>query len=170
MITAMEIRNQHFKKSIRGYSEEEVKGFLLNLAQDYERLYSENAQLKENIQKLEYDLVKYHKLEDTMNNSLILAQQTAEAVKTNARKEAELMQEESKRRINEILAVYQEVIKRINLFNVEMKAQLNSEMEMVDKSQNKIESLSDFFFSKDLKDIMENMEKANLKDIESAAV
>lgn len=170
MITAMEIRNQHFKKAIRGYSEEEVKGFLLNLAQDYERLYSENAQLKENIQKLEYDLAKYHKLEDTMNNSLILAQQTAEAVKTNARKEAELMQEESKRRINEILAVYQEVIKRINLFNVEIKAQLSSEMEMLDKSQNKIESLSDFFFSKDLKDIMENMEKANLKDIENDAV
>lgn len=170
MITAMEIRNQHFKKSMRGYSEEEVKAFLLNLAQDYEKLYSENAQLKENIQKLEYDLAKYHRLEDTMNNSLILAQQTAEAVKTNARKEAELMQEESKRRINEILAVYQEVIKRINLFNVEMKAHLNSEMEMLDKSQSKIENLSDFFFSKDLKDIMENMEKVTLQDIENAAV
>ncbi|MDD2621033.1 MAG: DivIVA domain-containing protein [Syntrophomonadaceae bacterium] len=166
MITAMEIRNQHFRKSIRGYSEEEVKNFLVNLAQDYEQLYSENAQLKESIQRLEYDLAKYRKLEETMNNSLILAQQTAESVKANARKEAELMKEESKRRINEILTVYQEVIKRMNLFNVEMKAHISSEMEMLDKSQKKIEDLSDFFFSKDLKDIMENIEKVNIQETE----
>jgi len=89
MITAMEIRNQQFGKSLRGYNEEEVKNYLMQLAQDYENLYSQNATLKESIQRLEAELLKYHKIEDTMNNSLIFAQQTAEDIKSNARREAE---------------------------------------------------------------------------------
>ncbi|NLB88400.1 MAG: DivIVA domain-containing protein, partial [Syntrophomonadaceae bacterium] len=55
MITAIEIRNQQFGKSMRGYNEDEVRNFLYRLSQDYENLYSENARLKENIQKLEYE-------------------------------------------------------------------------------------------------------------------
>ncbi|HBK54527.1 MAG TPA: cell division protein, partial [Syntrophomonas wolfei] len=110
MITAMEIRNQQFPKSLRGFKQDEVKKYLLNLAQDYESLYSENASLKEKIQNLEYELKKYRKLEETMNNSLILAQQTAEDLKSSARKEADLMLEESKKRIIEVMMVYQEII------------------------------------------------------------
>lgn len=163
MITAMEIRNQQFKKSIRGYHEDDVKGFLLNLSQDYEQLYSENAHLKENIQRLEYELNKYRKLEETMNSSLILAQQTADDLKANARKEAGIMLEESKRKINEMLMVYQDVVKRINLFNAELKAHINSEMDILDKGQKKIDELTEFFFSKDLKEIMESMEKVSLE-------
>ena len=41
MITAMEIRNQQFRKAVRGYSEDEVRNFLIRIAQDYENLYSE---------------------------------------------------------------------------------------------------------------------------------
>ncbi len=32
MITAMEIRNQQFGKSLRGYNQDEVKNFLMQLA------------------------------------------------------------------------------------------------------------------------------------------
>lgn len=164
MITAMEIRNQQFKKSIRGYREEDVKGFLLILSQDYEQMYSENARLKENIQRLESELTKYRKLEETMNNSLILAQQTAEELKSNARKEAELMMVESKHRINDVLMVYQDVVKRINLLNAELKAHITSEMDILDKGQKKVDEISDFFFSKDMKDIMESMEKVKIEE------
>ena len=52
MITAMEIRNQQFSKSLRGYDQDEVKNFLMQLAQDYENLYSQNATLKESIKSL----------------------------------------------------------------------------------------------------------------------
>jgi len=164
MITAIEIRNQQFKKSFRGYNEEEVKNFLLRLAEDYETLYGENSQLKEDVQKLQYELGKYYKLEDTMNNSLILAQQTAEELKENARKEAGLILQNAKQRITEILAVYQEVIKRLNMLTAELKAQVGGEMEFLEKNQQKIEELSRFFYSKDLKDLMENLGKIELKE------
>lgn len=166
MITAMEIRNQQFGKSMRGYNQDEVKNFLMQLAQDYENLYSQNATLKESIQRLEAELLKYHKIEDTMNNSLIFAQQTAEDMKTNARREAELILEDAKKRIAEILMVYQEVIKRLNLFNTELKSQMSGQIEMLEKNQQRVEELTQFFYSKDLKDILEKLEEVNIKDIQ----
>jgi cell division initiation protein len=164
MITAMEIRSQQFGKSLRGYKEQEVKAFLHKLAQDYENVYSENAQLKENIQRLKYELDKYRKMEETMNNSLILAQQTAEMLKSNARKEADMILEESKRRIGETMMLYQEVIKRVNMFNVEIKSQIAAEMELMEKNQKKVEEMSNFLYSRDFKDIMENLSKIKLED------
>lgn len=157
MITGMEIRNQQFRKKMRGYDPEEVKNFIFNLAKDYETLYSENVLLRENIQKAQYELDHYRKLEETMNNSLILAQQTAEMIKTNAQKEAEMIQEESRRKIAEIFQAYQEVLQRLNLMTAEIKAQVNGELEMLEKSQRKTEELSEFFFSKDTKVILEKL-------------
>jgi cell division initiation protein len=115
MITGMEIRNQQFGKKFRGYDPEEVKKFIYNLAQDYENLYSENVVLRENIQKVKYELDHYRKLEETMNNSLILAQQTAEMIKANAQKESEMILEESRKKFAEKFHVYQEVLQRLNL-------------------------------------------------------
>ena len=166
MITAMEIRNQQFSKTLRGYDQEEVKNFLMQLAQDYENLYSQNATLKESIKRLESELQKYRKIEDTMNNSLIFAQQTAEDMKTNARREADLILEDAKRRIAELLMVYQEVIKRLNLFNTELKAQMSGQIEMLEKNQHRVEELSQFFYSKDLKEILEKLEQVNIKDVQ----
>lgn len=168
MITAMEIRNQKFNRSLRGLSEEEVKNFLYGLAQDYETLYSENAKLREKVQRLEYEMDKYHKLEDTMNNSLILAQQTAESLKNNAQREADLMLEDAKRKIAEILLVYQEVIKRLNLFNMELRAQINGELELLEKNQRKTEELSSFFYSKDIKEMMEQLDSIKMEHNQDA--
>jgi cell division initiation protein len=157
MITGMEIRNQQFGKKFRGYDPEEVKKFIYNLAQDYENLYSENVVLRENIQKVKYELDHYRKLEETMNNSLILAQQTAEMIKANAQKESEMILEESRKKIAETFHVYQEVLQRLNMMTAEIKAQLSGEMEMLEKSQRKTEELSEFFFSKDTKVLLEKL-------------
>jgi cell division initiation protein len=160
----MEIRNQQFSKSMRGYSEEEVKSFLQQLAQDFESLYMENSQLKENMQRLKFELDKYNKIEETMNNSLILAQQTAETLKANAQQEADMILENSKRIIADTLTAYQEVIKRLNMFSLELKSQLSTELEMIEKNQNKTEELSNLFFSQDIKDLMVNLNKLKVEE------
>lgn len=160
----MEIRNQQFHKAVRGYSEDEVRNFLLRIAQDYENIYSENAKLRESVQRVEYELARYRRMEETMNNSLILAQQTADDLKANARREAQLMLDESKHRISDVLMVYQDIIKRMNVFNTELKAQINGQMEMLEKNQRKIDELTDFFYGRDLKEMMERLESVTLKD------
>ncbi len=161
MITGMEIRNQQFSKSIRGYNEDEVKMFLQHIAQDYENLYGENSHLKENIQKCRFELEKYHKMEETMNNSLILAQQTSENLKANAEKEAEKRLNDAKRAISEMLEVYQELLKSLNMFNMEFKSRLNLQLEILDKNIAKNEEVSNFFSKPDIKDLISNL--GNLK-------
>lgn len=163
MLTAQEIRKQEFKKSMRGYDPEEVKNYLFTLAQDYENMYSENVQLKETVQRLNYELDRYHKLEETMNNSLILAQQTGDMLKENAKKEAEIILQNSKKKIAEIFVVYQEVVKRLNTFNAELRGQLSAELEMLEKRSQKTEELSSFFYNDDIKDLILNLGKMNLE-------
>lgn len=159
MITAIEIRNYQFTKGVRGYKEEEVRNFLHQVAQDYEKVYSENMTMKDEMQRLEFELAKYRKMEETMNNSLILAQQTAEELKINARKEAGIILEESRQKISELLMVYQDVIKRLNFFGADIRAQISGQMEMMERSQKKLDDMASFFYSKDLKELMEDLEK-----------
>ena len=158
----MEIRNQQFKHSIRGYNVDEVKSFITKISADYEDVFSENAKLKENILLLERELSRYKRMEETMNNSLILAQQTAEELRNNSEKEAKLMMEQAKHKISEVLMIYQEIVKRTGLFNTELKAQVGGQLEIIEKNQNKIDELTDFFLSKDLKFILEGLEKISL--------
>ena len=49
MITPMDIENKEFKKTFRGYNEEEVDEFLDAVKEDYENLYRENLDLKEKL-------------------------------------------------------------------------------------------------------------------------
>ncbi len=163
MITSMEIRNHQFSKSLRGFNQEEVKNILTIIAQDYETLYVENSQLKESMLKLEYELNKFKKLEETMNSSLIVAQQTADNIKANAHRDADILVDDAKKRIAEIFLLYQDITKRLNIFNSELKGQVAGQLEMLDKNQKKVDQLTDFFFSKDVKEVIENLDKADLK-------
>jgi len=165
----MEIRNQQFSKSIRGFNEEEVKIFLQHTAQDYENLYGENSQLKETIQKCKFELEKYHKIEESMNNSLIFAQQTAENLKASAEKEAERMLDDAKRAIVEMLDVYQELMKSLNMFNMEFKSRLNLQLEILDKNIAKNEEVSSFFNKPDIMDLVSNLSKMKLETPTDAA-
>jgi len=164
LITGMEIRNQQFAKSIRGFNEEEVKSYLQMLAQNYEDLFSENAQLKESLQRNKFELEKYHKIEETMNNSLILAQQTAENLKINAQQEAERMLNDSKRSIAEMLTAYQEILKQLNMFNLDLKTQLSTKLALVEQNMQKNEDIANYFQQRNIKDIIANLNQLSLED------
>lgn len=90
-LTAMDINNKEFKKSIRGYSADEVDEFLDKIAEDYEALYKENSTLKEKIGALNEKVEHYSKIESTIQNTLLLAQNAAEQAKSSAQKEAEFI-------------------------------------------------------------------------------
>jgi cell division initiation protein len=164
LITSNEIRSKRFNKSFRGFNQEEAKQFLVTIADDYEQMYSDNANLRDRIKLLEEDLKKYHRIEDTMNNCLILAQQTAETVKEQANNEAALLMKEYKHKISEMLMIYQEIIKRLNLFNSELKSNITGHLEMIEKNSRKINEMSDFFYNSDMKNVLENLEKLELTE------
>jgi cell division initiation protein len=89
-ITAMDITNKEFKKVIRGYSAEEVDEFLDKIAEDYEAIYKENSSMKEKLELLTEKVDHYAKMETTIQNTLLLAQNAAEQSKQTAQKESEI--------------------------------------------------------------------------------
>lgn len=95
VITSMDINNKEFRKSLRGYDCDEVDEFLDKIAEDYEVLYKDNSSLKEKIELLEEQLKHYSKIESTIQNTLILAQNAAEQAKQSAKSESEIILKQS---------------------------------------------------------------------------
>ncbi|HHX95996.1 MAG TPA: DivIVA domain-containing protein [Clostridia bacterium] len=104
MLTPLDIHNQEFKRSLRGYDVDEVDEFLDEIIRDFEYLYKENLELKETIQKRDEEVNRYQELEQTLQETLVLAQQTGEEIKQNAKKEAELIIWEAQKKAEQILA------------------------------------------------------------------
>lgn len=90
-LTPLDIRHKEFRRAVRGYSDEEVDVFLDEVADEFERLFQENIDARERIEQLEEHLAQYEGLKETLQQTLISAQQQAEEMKSNARKEAELI-------------------------------------------------------------------------------
>jgi len=90
-ITPLDIRRKEFKRSMRGYSDEEVDVFLDEVADEFERLYQENGEMSERLASLEEQIAGYVSIKETLEKTLISAQMQADETRTNARKEAELI-------------------------------------------------------------------------------
>ena len=90
MYTPLDIENKKFaKQMMNGYSVEEVDEFLDELTVDYEKLYKQSNESQTKITELEESIVKYKNLESTLNNTLIMAQSTADEIKKVAQQQAD---------------------------------------------------------------------------------
>jgi len=97
-ITPVDIKNQKFGKSLRGYDSSEVDSFLEMAASTLEELILENHYLKEKLQSSESSLGGYKELEGNLKEVLLTAQKSSEELKKNAEKEAQLIMREAKLR------------------------------------------------------------------------
>jgi cell division initiation protein len=151
-ITPIDIRNKEFRKGVRGYQTEEVEKFLDTVSKEFEVLYTENFELREKVQRFEQELKQYKQLEGTLQQTMVLAQQTAEEVKQSARHEAELMlkaaeQEKAQqllaaqKKINEINEEIEDLLKRRELIRTQLKSFLNAQLDLAE-SFNKGSDLS----------------------------
>lgn len=89
MITPLEIQKKEFKKSLAGYNPKAVDRFLDEILEDYEIMYKENIELKDKVNMLADQIRQYNTLEETLKNTLIVAQTTADEVTGSARHKAE---------------------------------------------------------------------------------
>ena len=90
MYTPLDIENKKFaKQMMNGYSVEEVDNFLDELTVDYEKLYKASNENKGKMSELEANLVKYKNLESTLQNTLVMAQSTADEIKKVAQQQAD---------------------------------------------------------------------------------
>ena len=103
MITPVDIKNQEFKKSFRGYDEIEVDNFLDSVIKSYEMIYTENVELKDKILVLTDKLEQYSNLEETLKNTLLVAQKTADEIVKSSKEKADLIVNEAELKSKKIL-------------------------------------------------------------------
>ena len=125
MITPMDIHNKTFSKKLRGYADDEVNSFLDEVASDYERIYREHREMEEQMDTLKAKLANYKKMEATMSSTLVMAQETAENVKTTAKKEAEVIVREAQNRAARIVSDAEVARRKMNADVVKTEGDMN---------------------------------------------
>jgi len=116
-ITPMDIEQQEFSKSFRGYSEEEVDDFLDKIVKDYEELINENVRLNEEIEKMQEKLKEFSEIEENLRSALLNAQKSAEEMKGRVESEAKIIIEKAEM---EAKALKQQVLQREDLVKNEI--------------------------------------------------
>lgn len=99
-VTPLDIRKQAFKRVFRGCDPEEVQAFLEMLAEEFERLNREAIAFREKQTTLQAEVDHFRAMEHTLQEMLRTAQQAAEDVKENGRKEARLIVKDAEIRGN----------------------------------------------------------------------
>ena len=139
--TPNDLDNMKFKKSFRGYDEDQVNGVLDNVIQDYELYIKENIELKDRISVLNEGIQHYKNIEESLQNTLVVAQQTGEEIKKNSYDKAENIVKEAEIRaqkiindaIQEVIRIrfeYEEMKKRLHLFKTKSETLILSQLEL----------------------------------------
>lgn len=90
-LTPLDIRHKEFRRGMRGYADTDVDEFLDQVADEFERVFKENIELVERIDGLQEQIGRYRTIEETLQKTLVTAQQSAEEMKASAQKEAQLI-------------------------------------------------------------------------------
>nr|WP_285842640.1 DivIVA domain-containing protein [Metabacillus litoralis] len=102
-LTPLDIHNKEFNKGFRGYDEDEVNEFLDQVIKDYEMIIREKKELESRVTELTEKLGHFTNIEETLNKSIIIAQEAAEEVKRNAQKESKLIIKEAEKNADRII-------------------------------------------------------------------
>ncbi|HVA37905.1 MAG TPA: DivIVA domain-containing protein [Candidatus Dormibacteraeota bacterium] len=90
-ITIVDIQHKTFKKAIQGYAREDVDQYLDEIIESLEDEGQERAALEAQLLDLKERISHFKAMEESLQNTLLLAQRTADEVKAAAHKEADLI-------------------------------------------------------------------------------
>lgn len=103
-LTPLDIQNKSFPQKMRGYEKNEVDDFLDLVVRDYEASVQKNRELEKALKHAEEKLEYFNELKDALNQSIIVAQDTADKVKSSASKESEVLVNSAQNRADELIA------------------------------------------------------------------
>lgn len=152
--TPNDLQNVVFKKTVmRGYHEESVHDVMDKVVEDYNFLLRENIELKDKVAMLNEGIRHYKSIEESIQNTLVMAQSTSDEIKKNAFektqnmiKEAEMktqkmvvdaqdqaqkMIEEANQNVAKIHKEYDETKNKLHLYKTKSEGLLMSQLEML---------------------------------------
>ena len=87
-VSPLDLRQQRFRKTFRGFDRVEVTSFLAAVADDYEQALRETDRLRQDLMRMEAVLAEHREHERNLQNTLMTAQKLSEDIKATAESEA----------------------------------------------------------------------------------
>ncbi len=144
MLTPLEIQKIEFKKTVGGYRRADVDEIFMVLSGDYEAIYKENIRLKDKIEVLEGLVNNYKGMEDTMRNTLVVAQKAADdlsksaeqkaaGIIAKAERESELIREAARAQAAETIKANEETKREILSYSIQVNSILDTQKKLIEK-------------------------------------
>lgn len=140
--TPNDLQNITFKKTFMGYSEDIVNDVLDKIIEDYSAYIRENIELKDKLALLNEGLQHYKTIEESLQNTLLVAQQTGEDIKRNAYEKSDNVTREAEIRSQKIINdanqevikikfEYEDMRKKLHIFKSKCETLLLSQLEIM---------------------------------------
>lgn len=133
-ITPVDIQHKTFKKALQGYDRADVDGFLDEIIETLEDEAQQRAALAAEIADLKERVSHFKAMEESLQNTLVLAQRTADEVKASAHKEADLIREQARLAAEREIAGYSDAI-------VDVRHERQRAVEAAEKARSELRSL-----------------------------
>ena len=166
-IRPIDIRRKEFKNGFRGYDANQVDDFLDAVADEYERNYTENQRMREEVSSLRDRLQQFEDLEGSIRAALVHAEQASNDLRRAATSEAEDLRQSAQREADF-------TIKEAQTRSHQMLADSSSRVERVQDSYEALQEAKKSFTNdfrhllKTYSDMMESMETASARQIEAS--
>jgi cell division initiation protein len=86
-VSPLDLRQQRFNTTLRGFDKVEVTSFLAAVADDYEQALREADRLRQDVTRMEVKLSEHRESEKSLTTTLVAAQRLADDIKANAEEE-----------------------------------------------------------------------------------
>ncbi len=133
-LTPVEIRHVELRRTwFRGYRRGIVERLLTDIADSFEDVWRERADLADQLEELEAEASKHRELEELLRATLVSAERAAQDVRDQARRESDLIVQEAHaegRRVSRSMASEKE---RLEEDIRRIRAQLRSALEALDE-------------------------------------
>ncbi|GAB5051762.1 DivIVA domain-containing protein [Pediococcus ethanolidurans] len=93
----VDIQNKQFSNKMRGYNPNEVDEFLQQVAIEYRQALDKISALQKEVENAETKLEYFDDMKESLNKSILVAQDAADKVKSSSKREAELTAEEAQK-------------------------------------------------------------------------
>lgn len=177
-IRPIDVRRKEFKSGFRGYDANQVDDFLDQVADEFERSYTENQRMREEVSSLRERLQQFEDLEGSIRSALVHAEQAANDLRNSAQREADDLRLSSQRESENLrLSSQKEAELTIQEAQTRSHQMLADSSNRVDRIQESYEVLQEAKreFTNDFRqllktymDVMEDMEISTAKGIESS--
>ncbi len=144
-ITIVDIQHKTFKKALQGYDRTEVDRFLDDIIETLEDDAQQHAALEAEIVDMKERISHFKAMEESLQNTLLLAQRTADEVKASAHKEADLIRAEARVAVEKEMASYgdrssearreyQRVVETVEKAKSELRSLLTTHLALLEKT------------------------------------